>query len=183
MKKFFENDRLRAGVMLILWCVFILVILILFSCSPKKTKTVDESIVKDINIESKIESLLSNPINYKISSTINNVKESYDVTYEDNEYEGYYQNENETFKFKCNKTKCYKLYIDHDEELNESILKNELDIFKLKNIADKFTKEDDYYTYSIEDKTYNIYLENDNIIRITVNTNHSDIIFNINYNS
>lgn len=183
MKDFFENDRLRSGVMLILWGIFIGIILILFSCSPRKNNSSIGDDLNEVNIEQSIKKLLSGSIDYNITSTLNDDKEVYEVTYEDNTYNGYYQHQEETIRFKCKDNKCYKLLIDHEEELDNYFFKNDLDIFKLGNLADKFTNKGDYYIYENNYKTYKIYLNENKIAKIIINGNNSEIIFDININN
>ena len=184
MKELWQNERSKAGISLALWGVFILFVIVLASCGNNKNDSLEKPIVNNQAIEEQLKSLFNNNINFKMTIESNDMstKKIYDVTLNNNIYEGYVEDSSGINKFRCD-MKCYKVFLDHEEE--EELFYNELilniDYLKYENITLK--KESDVsYVYSNEEETIKIITKEDKIAKIVRETDNHKIVFDFNYN-
>ena len=188
MKELWQNERSKAGITLGLWMVFILFIFALISCSNTKDVPADKK--EEITIKEKIDTFLKNDLSYKITVEENDSRKIFNVSYKNNEYEGYLQDNIGITKFNCKENKCYTVYLDHQDEIEEYYFKDDLDIFSIRNISDKLSLEKSLsndtnyvYTYNEESKAYQINLNEDRIEKIIIKADPYQVIYDINYNN
>ena len=187
MKEKWQNPKSRSAIILGIWLVFILIVMILSAIgSPKKSSTsINQEDNHKADISKEVDTLFNNKISYKISYEKKDLsdKKVFDVTYDNKIYEGFIEDNSGIMKFHCDLVICYKLSMDHEEELEDYLIKEEIDIMKIKSIKDKLELDkNDNYVYTEDNTTYKVIIKDNKIIKIIYETNDYTTTFDINYN-
>ena len=162
MKELWRNEKSKAGITLALWGVFLLFVFLLVSCSNQKSTVINNPKSHTETISNQFNNFFVNNQSFKmtfISNTLS-IKHIYDVTSKNtNTYEGYVEDDLGINKFRCDE-KCYKVYLDHEEE-EETYYNEFLMAINYLNTSNLSFKQEGNKIYISKD--------NNNIIKIIVN--------------
>ena len=162
-KEMWANPRYKAIIKLGFWFVFLIVIVVFSSVSsPKETNSIpnsemDKEEIVFASLDDMQNNILLNNSKYslKVSNVVNNSLLVYDGEIVEGVDIGYFESTNEVYKYSCTLEGCYKLYTDHQEEI-------EMQSYPLLYISDVFQmikdKEADV-TISGENKIYKYNLD------------------------
>ena len=192
MKEKWQNPKSRSAIILSIWLVFILIVIILSAIgSPKRgsdpinqENNTNADISKEV-ISKAVDTLFKDKISYKITYEKKDLSEKkvFDLTYEDKIYEGFVEDNLGIMKFHCDLVICYKLSMDHEEELEDYLIKEEIDIMKIKSIKDKLKLDkNNNYIYEQDNITYRVLIKDNKVNKIIYETEDYTTIFDVNYN-
>ena len=186
MKELWQNERSKAGITLALWGVFIFALFIVAIVASKKSDIPQEIDFYEKVIENPLESLvdLHDSFIMEVMPLDGSFKRSYDVTIKDGSlYEGYVEDDSGINRFRCD-TKCYKVFLDHEEEYPlyfEELLSNIEDLKNssftvsqviTRNSTNQSTEEYKSYIVEQEEKSFQFSLDDNNIVvKIMIETN------------
>lgn len=201
MKEIWENKKYRSMIVLGLWLVFITFIFILAMIGNNNRQENEQlESKKEITIQEMVDEFVkdSNIINYKTSIIENNETTILNGTYTLGNFTGYLTNSKEVIQYSCNNNSCYKIFVDHQEPMEDYlfnevknplhiasispdlVLQNELDnqkIYKYTEINSDGTIEYEVIATLKEINNEKIF----QISQININTNNLKIETQISY--
>lgn len=164
MDKFRElwaNPRYKAIIKLGAWFVFLIIIVIFsaFSTNSNTSDITNDNKEEETVVFDSFDTMLNNlfakdyKYTYKVANNTLNTLEVYNGEVKNFVETGYYESKEEIYKYSCSEVKCYKVFTDHQEEIQIASpvltkLNNLFELVKEKTLTEKVDGETRSYSYT-----------------------------------
>lgn len=186
-KEMWSNPRYKAIIKLGAWFVFLIVIVIFsaFSSNSNSNNVPNDIKKEETVVFSSFEEMQNNLLvkdykyTYKVANNNVDSLEVYNGEVKDSVESGYYESKEEIYKYSCAESKCYKVFTDHQEEIQIASpvltkLNSVFELVKDKTLTEKIEGEAKTYSYNSSDsselKEFKITTSLNNITNIRVVT-------------
>lgn len=167
-KEIWANSRYKAAIKLCGWFLFLMIILIFCSVSSNNNhNTVENNKEENKIVFASFAEMQKNLLNknykytYKFANNKSNNLIVYNGEINDGVDTGYYESKTETYKYSCYDEKCYKLFTDHQEEIEMkspiiTSIKNLIDLLAVKTLNEEINDDTKVYSFSMDENNKKI---------------------------